>query len=118
MDDWLVRTPEGEVYNFYLDSEGHLVQKLLGNEKIRFQNYDVNDMHYRELPFDSFGSYKNQKNTEENFFPPSLLEEGTTKLKKITLLNDFVTNKNDKIAIQNDINSILQDNTKSLNNKT
>merc|ERR1712039_740052 len=131
MNDWLVRTLEGEVYNFYLNSEGHFMQKLLGNEKdlkiipntnmgtiIGFQNYDVNDMHYRELPFDSFRLYKNQKNTEENFFSPSLLEEGTIKLKKTTSPNDFVTNKNDKTAIQNDINSILQDNTKSLNSKT
>merc|ERR1712187_551011 len=33
VDDWLVRTPEGEVYNYFINEHGQLIQKLVGNEK-------------------------------------------------------------------------------------
>jgi hypothetical protein len=33
IDDWLVRTPAGDIYNYYMDPYGKLQQKRLGNEK-------------------------------------------------------------------------------------
>merc|ERR1712050_588241 len=33
IDDWLVRTPEGEVYNYFINEYDQLIQRLIGNER-------------------------------------------------------------------------------------
>jgi len=85
-DDWLVRTSEGDIYNYYIDERGKLRQKLLGNEKdlkaiphtnlgtiVGFANDDIDGLHYRALPFDALKI--DETPTARYLFPP-LIEEG------------------------------------------
>merc|ERR1719265_1086310 len=66
IDDWLVRTPEGDIYNYYMDSDGKLQDKRLGNERdlrmipdtnlgtlMGFSNIEPSDYQYEKIPLKS-----------------------------------------------------------------
>lgn len=87
-DDWLVRTPQGDVYNFYVDSFKQMRMQILGNEKdlkviphsnlgtiVAFANDNIKDVHYRQLPQKSLETTKDQL-SKEIVLPPSVIDEG------------------------------------------
>lgn len=88
-DDWLVRTPNGDVYNYFIDATGTLKQNLLGNEReiraitntnlgtiVAFAHNGIDDLRYQELPISSLDSYSVPESGEQLYLPPPLLEEG------------------------------------------
>jgi hypothetical protein len=92
-DDWLVRTPDGTIMNFFVDSFGQLQSNFIGNEKdlrvvtntnlgtiVAFITDGISDLHFKEIPSSSLQYYGS--NSEDKFIiPPPLLEEGFVHLK-------------------------------------
>merc|ERR1711937_414907 len=87
-DDWLVRTPEGNVLNFYLDGSGNLHSNFIGNEKdlkvvsstnlgtiVGFVSDEILDLHFKEIPSSSV-QYFDISDRDRIAIPPALLEEG------------------------------------------
>jgi hypothetical protein len=120
-DNWIVRTPEGEIYSYFLDTTGQLSQNLIGHEKsikaisdtnlgtiLGFPNEDINDFHFQELPSSSLGSYKNTKNGNFSRVPPPLIEEGQIEFQKnnSSSTDIFSRNKNSSIGYDEVENSI------------
>jgi hypothetical protein len=88
-DDWLVRTPEGEVYNFFINDQGEMIQKFIGNDDslkvipdtnlgtvVGFTNEEINDIHYRALPVSPMESDNLPKISNNHHLPPPILDEG------------------------------------------
>lgn len=92
-DDWLVRTPEGNVFNFFVDGSGQLQLNLIGNEKdlkvasntnlgtiVGFISDEITDLHYMEVPPSSLQYYA-LNDQDRIAIPPTLLEEGFLEFK-------------------------------------
>lgn len=104
IDDWLVRTPEGDVYNFYMNEKGCLKQNFIGNEKdlkvlsntnlgtiVGFVNDHISDLHYQELPSGSLENIDDSWTGEDNNILPSILEEGFVEFRDKRNISDMET---------------------------
>jgi len=90
-DDWLVRSPDGNVSNFFIDRFGKIQSKFIGNERdlrvvtntnlgtiVGFVSDEIADLHYEEIPSSSL-QYYNVNDQNRIAIPPKLLEEGLVK---------------------------------------
>jgi len=124
-NDWLVRNPEGEIYNYSINSLGKIRQKFIGNEKelkivlnsnlgniIGFTSEEFNDLHYREIPYYSLKPKMDCKNGKTQYLPPALLEEGFVEFKeKDRHPFKFPSNEFGKESNHKKIESVISDKT-------
>jgi hypothetical protein len=96
-DDWIVRTPDHDIFNYYTDDHGQIKRKRLGRDEdlkvlpktnlgtiVGFVSDGINDLRYRELPFDSLEMYQDPNTGEELLLPPPILEEGFIQMQNKT----------------------------------
>jgi hypothetical protein len=88
-DDWLVRTPDGDILNFYVNEKGQLRQVFMGNERnlrvarntnlgtlVGFINDDISSLHYEELPPSALKTINDPITGDKIVTIPAILEEG------------------------------------------